>query len=412
MTDSPQKSTAKGSALSNKLKTFHQGQNIFRVGQPSNVAYMIKSGKVAIYSVVNNKRIVTATLGTGQIFGEMGVISGEKRTSNADALEFCEVLVLDQAVMHTLLLKSPRPVQIITGYLVNRVKALSERITDRPSGNVYLSACQVLALLHKSAQASPGGRGKSQTVELSYVEISKSIKEILLISQLEIDELFERLEKMTIIEFVDIKGAFYKTDPLLGTKKKTTDYIKDRTVYIPDVEKLMVVARNMFKDMPAEQFSFLTDLEFIDIGAFADMVQSTPEMIYKKLAYQEIPPSLFFFHKTGISSFAKEKGQDFFQRARKPRMKASELESIDDIEGIDDSTLEDALSQLSFHKLPLLVSLAGEGAKEKILNNLSRKMVKIVQDELSANSHFDESAAVDAEEEFIEIIKEIKGIRK
>ncbi|WP_034643359.1 cyclic nucleotide-binding domain-containing protein [Desulfovibrio inopinatus] len=412
MTDSPQKSAARSTALSNKLKIFHQGQNIYRVGQPSNVAYMIKSGKVSIYKIVNNKRVVTATLGAGQIFGEMGVISGEKRTSNADALEYSEVLILDQAVLHTLLLKSPRPVQIITGYLVERVKSLNERITDRPSGNVYLSACQILALLYKAAQNAPGGRTKTQTVELSYVEISKSIKEILLISQLEIDELFDRLEKLTVIEFVDIKGAFYKTDPLLGTKKKTTDYIKDRTVFIPDVDKLMVVARNMFKDMPAEQFPFLSDLEFIDIGRFSDMVGSTPEMIYKKIAYQEIPPSLFFFHKSDITAFAKEKGHDYFQRARKPRMKASELETLDDIEGIDDSTLEDALAKMSFHKLPLLVSLAGGGAREKILANLSRKMVTIVQDELSTNPHYDESAAYDAEEELIDIIKELKGIRK
>ena len=97
-----------------KYRTFHKGQNIFKEGQKGSVAYMLKHGQVTLFRTLNNKRVVLARIKPGQIFGEEGLLTGEGRIANAVAEESCELIVIDQDVFHTMLLKSPGPIQRLT----------------------------------------------------------------------------------------------------------------------------------------------------------------------------------------------------------------------------------------------------------------------------------------------------------
>ena len=340
----------------------------------------------------------------GQIFGEMGVITEEKRTASAEALDYTEVIVLDQSLLHTLLLKSPRPVQIITTYLVERVRALNSRVSDRPCSNVFASACSVMLLAWKAAAKAAA---KNEAPQISTVELSKTIKDILLISQVEIDEIFEKLEKVHIIDIMDIKGTYYRKDPLLGTMKKSTEFVKERLLSIPDVDRFARVAKNLAKD---NLDHCGTEMEFLDLDDFAGEVQSTPEMLLKKIAYGEIPENVFFFHKASALSFAAKKGPEFFQRAKRPRLKVEDLESVDDIVAVDNATLDEALSKLGFYKVSVLAAMAGEDARKKIFNNLSKKIATVVKEEMERMGEPDPGEASDVEDEFISCIRTLKGL--
>jgi len=387
-------------------KTFHKGALIYKEGQDSKVAYLVKQGRVAVYRIIGNKRVNLGERAPGQIFGEMGIISGEKRTANAEALDFTEVIVLDRPLLRTMLVKSPRPVQIITGFLVDRVKTLSSRITDRPSGNMFYSVCRVLALQYRAAAAAAPRPGQ---FEMSYAEACRAIKDILLISQIEIDEIVEKLVKMAAIELTEIKSAYYRADPLLDTKKKSAEFVMDRSLRIPDQEKFLQVAKHLSRELRT-QSDFSCDLEFMDLADFAREAEASPEMIYRKIGFREIPENLFFFHKPSALAYIGRMGKDFFQRAKRPRLKVEDLETVDDIVAVDNATLQEVFSSLGFHKLAVLTAMAGGEAREKIHKNLSKKIAKVVQDEAQNLGGVDEDEAAGVEQELVDRIKALKGL--
>jgi len=390
--------------VGDKTKFFHKGQVIYKEGQSSNEAYIIKQGMVGLYRLAGNKRVNLGVMRPGQIFGEMGVITEEKRTASAEALEYTEVIVLDQTLLHTLLLKSPRPVQIITSYLVERVRTLNARVQERACANTFASACAVILLAWRAAAKTAP---KSEAVQISTVELSKTLKEILLISQLEIDEVLEKLARVHIVDIVDVKGAYYRTDPLLGTKKKSSDFVKERLLSIPDAERFARVSRNMAQD---HQDECATEMEFIDLAAFAQDAGADPQTVLKKMAYGEIPPHLFFFHKRSAQAFAETQPKEFFKHARRPRLKVEDLQTVEDIVAVDNPTLEEALSKLGFYKVGVLAALAGDEARRKIFANLSKKIAAVVKEEVERMGDPDPGEASDVESELLDLIKAMKGI--
>lgn len=384
------------------LKTFHKGALLFREGQASDVAYILKKGRVAIYRVVNNKRVGLGERGPGEMVGEMGVIAAEARDSCAEALDYTEALVCDQRLLRTMLLKSPRPVQLLTGYLVERAKALSGQITDRPSGNVFWSVCRVTALCWQAAV-----RGEVQ--DISYAELSRTLKEILLVSQIEIDAVFEHLKKLRLVTLHDIKASFSRTDPLLGHKKPGTAFVRDRSLRLPDIDHFLAVAKTVAKEY-RDSPDFTVDLEFFDLGDFSRTAESSADILYKKIGYREIPEELFFFHKAKTKAFIERMGREFFKQARRPRLTAADLERLDDIVGVDNTTLQEAFSVLGFRKVAVALAACGDAAREKVLRNLSKKIAAVVREEAASMGEPDEDEAADVEKELLDRIKAIKGL--
>ncbi|BBD08703.1 cyclic nucleotide-binding domain-containing protein [Desulfovibrio ferrophilus] len=395
-----------------KYKTLHKGQVIFKEDQKSSVAYMLKTGRISLYRILNNKKVVLAEVTPGQIFGEEGLLGGGTRIANAVAEEPCEIIVMDRDTFQAMLLKSPAPIQRLARFLIEQVRAVNRRVAESSTGNVFLSVCGILEMMYKAHIHSPKSGGKAgQTSGLSYAEFSRTAKDILLVTQLEIDEVVTRLRKLKIIDVNDVRKAVMKKDAL-GRSRKTSDFLKDRTLTIPDLAKFMSVARNLSQEMPADKAPFTQCLEFIDIYEFAELVESKPETIYKKMSYKEIPETYFFMHKPTVEAWVGEVGTEFFQRVKKKRVKLEDLETVNDIVYVDNAALQDCFSSLGFHKVAILASMAGDEARSRIFSNLSKKMSKIVQEQAMSIENLDEMEAADAEDELIETIKRIKGLIK
>jgi hypothetical protein len=133
-------------------------------------------------------------------------------------------------------------------------------------------------------------------------------------------------------------------------------------------------------------------------------------MIYRKIGFREIPENLFFFHKPSALAYIERMGKDFFQRAKRPRLKVEDLETVDDIAAVDNATLQEVFSSLGFHKLAVLAAMAGEEAQEKIYKNLSKKIAKVVHDEAQNLGDMDEDEAAGVEQELVDRIKSLKGL--
>jgi len=385
-----------------RTKTFHKGSLLFREGQSSDVAYLIRQGRVAVYRVVQNKRIGLGERGPGDMVGELSLLTDEPHAACVEAKEYTEVLVLDQTLLRTMLLRSPRPVQIITGYLVERARTLAQRLTERPADDPFLSVCRITALAWRAGTAS------GQT-SLGYAELSSTIKDIVRVSQLEIDAIFAKLKKLELVQLTPVRGAFIRTDPLLGEAKPGTAFVKDRLVRLPDADKFLQVAKNVAREYRQRQ-DYGVDLEFCDLADFAREAATTPDIIYKKIAYGEIPEELFFFHKVAAKDYIERMGRDFFTQATRPRLSAADLARVDDIVAVDDATLQEVFSQLGFRKVAVLAAMAGETARDKIMQNLSRKIAAVVTEEAGHLGVPDEAEAADVERELIERLRASKGI--
>jgi CRP-like cAMP-binding protein len=397
---------------STKYKTIHKGQNVFREGQPATVAYMLKQGKVTLYRVLHNKRVVLSSILPGQIFGEEGLLKGQSRIASAEAEEPCELIVIDSQVFQTMLLKCPAPLQRLTRYLIEQVRALHENICERPTSSMFMSVCGIIDMAYRTHVNLPqSARGANWAMGMSYAELSRTLKEILLVTQLEIDDVVGKLSKLKFVEVAEDTKAVMKKD-VLGKMVKTADFLQDRYLRIPELDKFLGVARNLQQEMQSENTPLTESLEFIDIFGFAEMVKSTPEMIYKKISYKEIPENLFFLHKQSAEAYAKQMGEEFFQRVKRRRVAVEDLEGINDVVFVDNATLEQAFERVGFHKLAMLVKVAGEEARDKILQNLSKKMSKVVTDEAKDMENLDDMEVADAEDELIAAIKDIKGLNK
>jgi hydroxyacylglutathione hydrolase len=80
------------------LRSYQQGEVIYKQGSIGQEMYVVNSGLVIITSEINGKTVFLATIGKGEIFGEMALVDKLPRSSNAVAGEAnTELLVVDHA---------------------------------------------------------------------------------------------------------------------------------------------------------------------------------------------------------------------------------------------------------------------------------------------------------------------------
>jgi len=77
-------------------RRFAAGDVIYRMGDRSDFAYVIKSGRVEILKSEDGKERQVTVLGAGDIFGEMGVILDQRRSVTARALERVELRAISR----------------------------------------------------------------------------------------------------------------------------------------------------------------------------------------------------------------------------------------------------------------------------------------------------------------------------
>jgi CRP-like cAMP-binding protein len=69
-----------------------RGATVFRQGDPGGSMYVIRAGKVRVMKESQGRRRVVTTLGPGDFFGEMAVVTGRPRTATVEVLEDVELL--------------------------------------------------------------------------------------------------------------------------------------------------------------------------------------------------------------------------------------------------------------------------------------------------------------------------------
>jgi CRP-like cAMP-binding protein len=115
-------------------KTYLSGATIFFEGQPADCAYIVERGRVEICAVREQTHITLATLGRGEIFGEMAVLDDGVRSAEARAIEETEVLIIRSDQLRRRIMEAePIVGQVLSSLITRFRRAQSELLNDLPT---------------------------------------------------------------------------------------------------------------------------------------------------------------------------------------------------------------------------------------------------------------------------------------
>lgn len=106
---------------------FSRGDIIFEEHQEGKCAFLIKKGVVVIYRVINGEKVVLSTLKSGDIIGEMAVITGEPRTAYAIAAEDSELYVVNEETLHNALDGTLPFIKALMKQLIERLRIVNQK---------------------------------------------------------------------------------------------------------------------------------------------------------------------------------------------------------------------------------------------------------------------------------------------
>lgn len=110
-----------------RSRLFAAGETIVHQGDDADELYIIETGTVAVLLTKKGEQASEVTrLGPGQFFGEMALVTGEKRQATVRAVADCELLVIGHDAFHAVLADAPDLVKELSRVLAERQTMLDE----------------------------------------------------------------------------------------------------------------------------------------------------------------------------------------------------------------------------------------------------------------------------------------------
>jgi len=173
-------------------REFPKGHVLFRDGEPGREMYVVQSGRVNITKAIRNAQLLLATLGPGEFFGEMAILSNKPRSAGAVMADDGRLLVIDPRNFEAMIRSN--------GEIAARlIKKLSERLqeADEQIENLLMRD-PVSRVVHYFVRASQRrGRATSQGA-LVAVNLAELHSQIGLTSQ-EVEQAVLRASKARIL---------------------------------------------------------------------------------------------------------------------------------------------------------------------------------------------------------------------
>lgn len=104
------------------LKKYRKGESIFNKNEIGNHFFVVKEGKIKIFSTAGNKTKTLTVLGKNDFFGEMSLLGCKTRSASATAQEDAQLYVISRKNFNNYLLKNP-------ALTIKMLHALAERLS-------------------------------------------------------------------------------------------------------------------------------------------------------------------------------------------------------------------------------------------------------------------------------------------
>lgn len=184
-------------------REFPRGAVIFREGEPGREMYVIQAGRVTISKRVGAVEKVLSTLGQGEFFGEMAIVSRRPRSATATCEDDARLLVVDPATFEAMVRSNAE-------IAVRMIQQLAERLREADDliSNMLLrdAASRVVHFLATQAERAARGAGP---VRLAVRR--EALAALVGVDAAQADGALEKLLRARIVALED--GAIVVSDP-------------------------------------------------------------------------------------------------------------------------------------------------------------------------------------------------------
>ncbi len=149
-------------------RSFPAGTRVFHEGDSSDACYIVSEGSFRVTREHSDGRAITlATLGPGEIFGELAMLDGDTRSASAESITDGTLLALPANDVRSLLARNPEIALKLVAGLVRRLRAANMRLSRQSFQTVPSRVAGILAQLSRDGQdSSAEGDGEMSEVTI------------------------------------------------------------------------------------------------------------------------------------------------------------------------------------------------------------------------------------------------------
>ncbi|WP_288828166.1 Crp/Fnr family transcriptional regulator [uncultured Paraburkholderia sp.] len=374
------------------------------------VIYVIADGKVEISTQCDEKKVILATLGKGEFFGEAALLPPEPRAHTAKALSFCQLTAIAGGIVEEELERVSPLLRHIVRTMIRRVKKKDDILATNTHADFLpgvLSYAHVLSLM---AGAEPNDRfdgrarrPQNEEVSIPLSEVIKKCNAIAGHSRPHVMAMLKRMEKLNLVSIEggrserlnNTSGRYSASDGAAGRQLVTFDAVKI-------TERAQQVADH---DLDV---SISSELELIELDDLEALIGVDRKVILNKLSHAEIAEDIFAFRKTKVLNYVEEKGLSYF--SRRNARGAGELKSLDDLEFVDQRTLFEAVSAFDTYDLAKLLSASeGQPIDERLQSVMTEARKKEVSWVMRREIKIDPVEIIEIEQRFLDTVRALKS---
>jgi CRP/FNR family transcriptional regulator, cyclic AMP receptor protein len=152
-----------------RLRSFRRGQVVFSRGDPGDTVIVVVSGQVkVVIRSADGGELTLTVIGTGGLFGELSVADSGPRSTDAETLEECQLLLVPRAQVQDLCARVPSVAQALTA----SIAATLRRLTGEAGDLVFLDLPRRVA---KILLSQPRGADGTIQLRMSQEELAHQV---------------------------------------------------------------------------------------------------------------------------------------------------------------------------------------------------------------------------------------------
>ena len=149
-------------------RSFPAATRVFHEGDSSDACYIVSEGSFRVTREHSDGRAITlATLGPGEIFGELAMLDGDKRSASAESITDGTLLALPANDVRNLLSRNPEIALKLVAGLVRRLRAANMRLSRQSFQTVPSRVAGILAQLSRDGQDGAAAEGDGEMTEVT-----------------------------------------------------------------------------------------------------------------------------------------------------------------------------------------------------------------------------------------------------
>ncbi|MBU9124169.1 cyclic nucleotide-binding domain-containing protein [Burkholderia multivorans] len=347
-------------------------------GEP--VIFLIADGKVELSTRCDDQRVVLATLGRGEFFGESALLAVEPRAHTAKALSFCQLTVVPTSVLDEEVERVSALLRHIVRTSIRRVKRKDDQLATYTHADFMpgvLSYAHVLALMGDGTARETGDTWarrplhvQAEQASVPLVDVIRKCRAIAGHSRPHVMAMLRRMEKLNL---VTIEAASVEAGGVALEHSASADA---RQVVTFDAARIVDRAQQV-ADHDLD-LSINSELELIELADLESLIGVDRKLLLNKLAHGEIADDVFAFRKSKVLSFVERKGVAYF--SRRDARRSADVRALEDLVWVDQRTLFEIVSAFDTYDLAKLIAHVDDRA---VADRLFSVMTEVRRNEVS-----------------------------